>query len=161
MKVARLILTFSLILVPALASAQNMFTVPQYDIISNGIGNEGTFTADAIIYEQKPDKNIESELRKAAVYGTLFKGIEASNKGKAQRPLASMEIAEKNADFFTKFFANQGEYLNFALSIDGTLRIEKVGKKKYRIRSAMIIRKDALREYLEKKHIIESFNDMF
>lgn len=161
MKEARLIFTFLLILFSVMAQAQNLFAVPQYEIISNGIGNEGTFTADVTIYEQKPNKNTDFELRKAAVYGTLFKGIEASDKGKSQKAIATMEIAEKNIVFFSKFFACQGEYTNFASPIDGTLRVEKIGKKKYRIRSAMVIQKDGLRGYLEKKHIIESFNDMF
>lgn len=141
-------------------AAQGKVSIPRYDIISNGIGTEGTFTAEVSVYLKKPDKNTETELRKAAVHGVLFKGIEAGTDGKSQRALCSEDAAEKNGDFFGKFF-NDGAYAKYVTLVDGTLRVEKVGKKLYKAHSAVIVKKDALREYLENNKIIESFNDLF
>lgn len=149
-----------MLVVSLTATAQDNVSMPRYDIVSNGIGNEGTFTAEVSVYLKKPDKNVEAELRKAAVHGALFKGIEAGENGKTQRPIADESVAEKHSDFFEKFF-NDGAYANYVTLVDGTLRVEKFGKKLYRARSAVIIKKDALRDYLENNHIIESFNDLF
>lgn len=136
------------------------YYVPRYDIVSNGIGKEGTFTAEVSVYLKKPDKNVDLELLKAAVHGVLFRGIQAGENGKSQRPLAGSEAEKTHAEFFTQFFSN-GTYARYATLVDGTLRVEKMSKKLYRVRSAVVVSKDALRELLESNGITESFKDLF
>lgn len=142
-------------------SAQNLFSVPNYDLFSYGTGVETTFTAEVVVYLSEPNKNVDSSLRKAAIHGVIFKGIAKGESGNAQRPMAKASAATEYADFFILFFADGGQYQNYVSVVDGTLRVEKVEKKLYRIRAIVSIQKDSLRELLEEQDIVESFNNLF
>lgn len=151
-----------LALLPIAATAQgNGYGLPRYDLASYGIGKEGTYTAKISVYQKKPDKETDRVLRRCAVHGVIFKGLTADDGGQTQRPMVSIEQEKKNADFFNNFFADDALCLRYATVIDGSLRVEKVSKKEYCIHAIVVIKKDDLRHYLEEKHIISSFNDLF
>jgi len=143
------------------AKSQNSYSVPRYDIMSHGTGTEGTYLAETIVYLPKPNKNVNVNLCKAAVHGVLFKALAADNGGNAQKALVSASAETQHSDFFSNFFADEHLHSRYASVVDGSLRVEKAGKKLYRIKAIVSIQKDALRKYLEEQHIIESFKDLF
>lgn len=158
MKRLRMLLLFWTI-VSLTAIAQN--TIPPYDLKSYGTGVEGTYSAEIFVYLSKPNKNVEKSLRMASIHGVIFKGLTAGKREHTQRPMAGASTEKEHADFFTSFFADESQYSRYVDIVDGSLRVEKAEKKLYRIRAIVSIQKDALRAYLEKEKIIESFNNLF
>lgn len=152
---------FSLLIALISLSVKAQDSMPHYDIKSFGTGVEGSYSAEVFVYLPKPNKNVESSLRKASVHGVIFKGLAASNGGRSQRAMVDASTEKEHADFFTSFFADESQYAIYVDIVEGSLRVEKAEKKLYRIRAVVSIKKDALRAYLEKEKIIESFNNLF
>lgn len=136
------------------------YNIPKYDIQAYGTGKEGYYTAEVFIYQDKPDKGADDNLRKAAVHGVIFKGLAPANDSPAQRPLAKPSAETDNPEFFGKFFGN-GDCNNYVSIISSSKRVEKVEKKLYRIRAVVSVSKDLLRKELEKNKIVRSFSDIF
>lgn len=133
----------------------------KYDISCAGTGVEGTYLANVSIYTQKTAKANES-LKKAAVHGIIFKGVNGRKGCSTQRPLATdPNVEQEKAEFFDDFFKADGTYLQYATIIDGSLLITKTGKKEYCITATISIQKDSLRKYLEQEKIITGFSDIF
>lgn len=148
-------------LIPISVDAQNSYSVPRYDLKAYGTGTEGAYSAEVFVYLPKPNKGVDENIRKAAIHGVIFKGLTAGNGGVSQRPMADASAETEHTDFFTSFF-NDASLLNRYVDIvEGSLRVEKVEKKLYRIRAIVSLKKDALRKYLEQNQIIESFKDLF
>lgn len=155
------ILLFVLTLVARASMAQETYSVPHYDIVSCGTGLESTYSAEVSVYQKKPNKDVEANVRKAAVHGALFKGLSAGNGGRAQRPIVDAATEKQHADFFNSFFSDEARYSRYVTVVDGSIRVEKTEKKLYRVRAVVSIQKDALRADLEKENIIESFKKIF
>ena len=136
------------------------YFIPRHDLTAEGTATEGNYTVEAVIYQQKPDKGIDSALRKAAVYGTIFKGITGKTGAPSQRPLAPASAEAAHPEFFSRLFG-EDEYRRYADVIGSSLRVEKGEKRLYRIRAVVVVHKDSLRRLLEENGILESFNDLF
>lgn len=133
----------------------------KYDLTCAGTGLEGTYLATVSVYVPKVPKNSDV-LRKAAVHGVIFKGINAAKGCSAQRPLASNpNIEQEKADFFETFFKEGGGYLRYATIVEGSWTVAKTGKKEYRVTATVSLQKDQLRKYLEQEKVISGFSDMF
>lgn len=143
------------------AGAQSVSSIPIYEIKSYGIGAEGTYSAELFVYLPKPNKNVDINIRKAALHGVIFKGLAAGNGGQAQRAIADASAEAGHSDFFLAFFNDTGAQNRYVDVVAGSLRVEKVEKNLYRIRAIVSLRKDALRTYLEQNNIVESFKDLF
>lgn len=147
-----------------LARGENKTTgdVPSYDIVCAGTGLEGTYLATVSVFLPKPDKNVDDNLRKAAVHGVLFKGMGASKDCSAQRPICEeTDCEQKHQAFFGEFFGNSAAYNRYVSIVEGSLRVTKRGKKEYCISAVVSVNKDSLRKYLEEKGIIEGFKTIF
>lgn len=141
--------------------AQNNSSIPRYDLVSYGTGTDGTYSAEVFVYLPKPNKNVDVNIRKAAVHGVIFKGLTAGNGGTAQRAMADASAEMQHSDFFASFFNDANALSRYVDVVASSLRVEKVEKKLYRIRAIVSLKKDALRAYLEQNKIIESFKDLF
>lgn len=161
MKLSKILILCIVAITSLTVRAQNTTSVPRYDLVSYGTGTDNTYSAEIFVYLPKPDKDVDNSIRKSAVHGVIFKGLAAGNSGIEQRPMTDISTETKFADFFSSFFSDAKRYSDFVNVMDGTLRVEKVEKKLYRIRAIVSVQEHALRKYLEQQHVIESFNDLF
>ncbi len=133
----------------------------QYDVECGGsISKEGCYMIKVWVYSANK-KVTPDELKKAAVHGTLFRGVSASGDCQSFKPLAGSALAEQqHADFFNSFFGNDKQYLSYVTLADTPYEYIKVSKK-YKVGTIAIISKDALRKDLEKAGIIRGLSTGF
>lgn len=145
-----------------LQAATNNVAIPAYDIKCAGVGVEGTYLAEISIYLSKPDKNVQSNLQKAAIHGVLFHGISPSSECDGQKAIiTNTDIENKHKEFFITFFSDITRYSRYANVITRSIRVNKIEKKRYRITAVVSIQKEILRKMLEQEDIIEGFKDLF
>ena len=136
--------------------------VPQYELKCAGIGVEGTFLIEVSVFMSKPNDNTEMNIRRAAVHGVLFKGVSASDQCSGYRPIVSDKSVESSHhSYFSTFFSNTGQAINYAEIIPGSLKIIKLASKQYSISAVVTVKKDDLRKILEDEKIIEKMGDLF
>lgn len=109
-------------------------------------------------YAKKKDVAL-MQAAKNAVHAVIFKGYGI------QKPLAADGMVyQEHRSFFNDFFKNGGAYQQFvSLANNGALAAGDIIKlkKEYKVGVTVIVRKDALRKYLEKSGVIEAMNSMF
>lgn len=134
----------------------------KYEVVSMGVGSEGTELIKVFSYAKNQNKAIEIG-KKNAVHAILFKGVPGSSGNYTQPAIVKNAEYENNKSFFNDFFKS-GRYLQFVtLSSDGTVDPEdmlRVGGQ-YKIGIVYAVNKAALRKYLEEEGIIKSFGSMF
>ena len=109
----------------------------------------------------KNNKVKDSTLAKCAFHGVLFRGFSNTEKRISQKPLAGSATAEqKNADFYSTFFEDNGGYAAFASVVNSSRRVVKVGKQ-YKVCSVVTVQKEALQKDLEKAGIIKGLGAGF
>ncbi len=157
--VSILILLFCM---PSFVTAQKgNYRIPKYDLSLVGTGVEGSCLTTVSIYIPKATK-VDEALKRAAVYGVIFKGINNEKGTDFHPPLANNpNIEQEKAKFFNEFFKAGGIYLQYTTIVDGSLLVTKIGKKEYRITAVVSIQKDLLRKYLEQEKVIIGFSDIF
>lgn len=141
------------------------YTAQNYEITCIGVGNEGTKLI--AVYGYGPDHDRATyEAKRNAIHGIIFKGTEVNSGGcmgvKALAQSPSLETERR--DFFEKFFADGGQYLNYvSLSADARAQrtVTKIDKKTYKAGIAVAIRYDALRKDLESAGIIKKLSAGF
>jgi len=90
----------------------------------------------------------------AAVDGVLFAGYEESGRIPGQKPVVSNDDAVAHNDYFQTFFdAQSGNYADFAELVPGTISYTKM-KKGVKTIGIVMVKKDRLRECLEKAGVI-------
>ncbi len=141
------------------------YTKQNYEISCIGVGNEGTKLIAVYGYGKTPER-ATYEAKRNAIHGIIFKGTEVSSGGcQGIKPLAkSASLETERADFFEKFFADGGLYLNFiSLSAEAkaSRSVTKVDKKTYKVGTAVAVRYDALRKELENAGIIKKLSSGF
>lgn len=129
----------------------------KYEVISAGVGSEGSELIKVFSYAKNQKKAIE--IGKAnAVHAVLFKGIPGSNGNYTKPAMVKMQEKANNEKFFDNFFKT-GQYLQFVtVSNDGTIDPEdmlRVGGE-YKIGIIYSVSKDNLRKYLIDNGIIKS-----
>ena len=141
------------------------YTKQNYEITCIGVGNEGTKLIAVYGYGKDPER-AGYEAKRNAVHGVIFKGTQTNSGGcmgvKALAKSASLET--ERADFFEKFFADGGLYLNF-ISASGESKanrtITKIDKKTYKVGTAVAVRYDALRKELENAGVVKKLSSGF
>lgn len=135
--------------------------ISKYDLLLAGTGVEGSCLATVSLYTSQVTK-IDEVLKRAAIHGIIFKGINNEKGSTSHPPLANNpNVEQEKAEFFKEFFKTGGIYLQYATVIDGSLLVTKIRKKEYRITAVISIQKALLRKYLEEEKIITGFSDMF
>lgn len=133
-----------------------------YEVVSAGVGTEGTEIIKVYSYAKSQKKAIEIG-KKNAVHAILFKGVPSSSGNYTKPALVKNADKEKNKDFFDNFFKS-GQYLQYVtLSTDGVIDpsdMLRVGNQ-YKIGIIYVVNKNSLRTYLEEQGIVKGLNSMF
>lgn len=132
----------------------------RYDIECAGNGTYGTYLVKIWSYSKKVNV-AESQSRKNAVHGVIFKGFSGGQDCVGQRPLVKNPGVEmENQTYFESFFADGGEFQKYASVVNHTMETVKVGKE-YKVGVIVSVQKDELRKALEAAGIIKALNAGF
>lgn len=161
-----------IIALPLLACAQTKkqrvlagYTIDNYEVACMGVGTDGSKFIKIWGYGNNPDRAV-LQAKLNAVHAMIFKGVTAGTGGcQGIKPIAGgMAAEEENQEYFNKFFAPGGAYLNYiALSGEGgdNRDVVKVGKRTFKVGILVSVMYDALRNDLEKAGIVKGLNSGF
>lgn len=147
-------------LCPVTASAASKVEVPKYDIVSAGVGSQGTYLCKVSVYTKKGTTK-DADLKRAAVHGVIFKGVAGGNGVATQKAMASPSTEYEKADFFKEFFAVDGPYTAYANVVPNSISRAKTANKEVCVSAVVVVSKDELRKYLEKAGIVRGLGSMF
>lgn len=147
-------------LCPVTASAASKVEVPKYDIVSAGVGSQGTYLCKVSVYTKKGTTK-DADLKRAAVHGVIFKGVAGGNGVATQKAMASPSTEYEKADFFKEFFADDGPYTAYANVVPNSISRAKTANKEVCVSAVVVVSKDELRKYLEKAGIVRGVGSMF
>lgn len=162
----QLLYLFCFLLATSTLSAKDKKTSEplRYDIEPQGVSASGMTLIKLSLYVSDPEEATDDLLKKAAVHGIIFRGVNSSDAtgyGK-QAPLASSPAAaQQYGDYFGVFFADGGEYLGYAQIVDATTQTVKTGKKEYRVSVVVNVSTDRLRSTLRSAGVIKGMTDGF
>jgi len=131
----------------------------KYDIECAGTGAAGTYLVRVSSYSKK-QSIAESQCRKNAVHGVIFKGFGGGNGCVAQKAMAPAGAEQQFSEYFESFFATGGEFARYASIVNGTMTTEKIDKY-YKVTVTVSVNKDDLRKALEEAGIIKKLNAGF
>ena len=147
-------------LCPVTASAASKVEVPKYDIVSAGVGSQGTYLCKVSVYTKKGTTK-DADLKRAAVHGVIFKDVAGGNGVATQKAMASPSTEYEKADFFKEFFADDGPYTAYANVVPNSISRAKTANKEVCVSAVVVVSKDELRKYLEKAGIVRGLGSMF
>lgn len=161
----RLILLSMLTLVmvalsPITASAGGKVEVPKYNIVSAGVGAQGTYLCKVSVYSKKGNTK-DADFKRAAVHGVIFRGVAGGDGVATQKAMASPSTEYEKADFFKEFFADDGPYNSYANVVPNSITRAKTANKEVCISAVVVVSKDELRKYLEKAGVVRGLGSMF
>ncbi len=136
-----------------------------YEVVSLSVGVDGTKLVKVYGYGRKPEDAVRNA-KELGVACALFRGFPAGADGSvATTPAIVKDPSEpaKHQDYFNKFFATGGQYLQYVnASSDGmpTDRV-KVNKKTYKVGVTLSIAYDELRKEMERQGIARALNSGF
>lgn len=142
------------------ANAASKVEVPKYDIVSAGVGSQGTYLCKVSVYTKKGTTK-DADLKRAAVHGVIFKGVAGGNGVATQKAMASPSTEYEKADFFKEFFADDGPYTAYANVVPNSISRAKTANKEVCVSAVVVVSKDELRKYLEKAGIVRGLGSMF
>ncbi len=145
---------------PITASAGGKVEVPKYNIVSAGVGAQGTYLCKVSVYSKKGNTK-DADLKRAAVHGVIFKGVAGGDGGATQKAMASPSTEYEKADFFKEFFADDGPYNSYANVVPNSITRAKTANKEVCISAIVVVSKDELRKYLEKAGVVRGLGSMF
>ena len=131
--------------------------LPEYDITGAGSGSEGTLLVKVYVYAKKVT---DSDLKRAAVHGVVFRGCSGNQSGARQPAMAPATAEADNAAFCEAFFATDGKCQNFASVVAGSYDRVKT-KKGYKSGAILQVDKASLRKELEKAGVVRSLASVF
>lgn len=130
----------------------------QYDIEAAGSGTQGTYLVRVWVYS-KSGKVTDTDIKRAAVHGVVFRGFAAGAGSPSQKPIASSPTVEtQHADYFGAFF--KGPHEQFASIVTGSYKRTKLPKG-YKAGAIVQVQKDALRHELEEAGIVRGLSSGF
>ncbi len=141
------------------AIADNDTKRGRYDIECAGNGAQGTYMVKVWSYSKKKDI-AESQCRKNAVHGVLFKGFGGPQGCIGQKAMLAAGAEEQHKVYFDSFFASDGEFAKYASIVGGTYEEVKIGKQ-YKVGVVVCVRKDDLRKAMEAAGILKGLNAGF
>lgn len=99
-----------------------------YETECMGVEGDGSQTLKAYGYGNSKNDAVE-QAKKNAVRDVLFKGILKGKNECSPKPILNEpNIQEKHEDYFNKFFADGGEYLNYTSMNDMPIKLFSAGK---------------------------------
>ena len=131
--------------------------LPEYDITGAGSGSEGTLLVKVYVYAKKVT---DSDLKRAAVHGVVFRGCSGNQSGARQPAMAPATAEADNAAFCEAFFATDGKCQNFASVVAGSYDRVKT-KKGCKSGAILQVDKASLRQELEKAGVVRSLSSGF
>lgn len=131
--------------------------MPTYDITGAGSGTEGTLLVKVYVYNKSVS---DDDLKRAAVHGVVFKGCVGNASGARQPAMAPATAETDNQTFFSEFFAEGGQYANFATIVAGSYDRVKTPKG-YKSGAIIQVDKTSLRKTLEKAGVVRSLSSGF
>ena len=131
--------------------------LPEYDITGAGSGSEGTLLVKVYVYAKKVT---DSDLKRAAVHGVVFRGCSGNQSGARQPAMAPATAEADNAAFCEAFFATDGKCQNFASVVAGSYDRVKTTKG-YKSGAILQVDKASLRKELEKAGVVRSLSSGF
>ena len=132
----------------------------RYEIECGGNAIQGTYLVKVWTYSKKASV-AETQCRKNAVHGVIFKGYGGGQGCVSQRPMANTPGVETQfKEYFDSFFSEGGEFQKYASVMEGTTEIVKVGKE-YKVGVVVSVRKDDLRKALEAAGVIRGLSSGF
>ncbi len=156
-------LTMALLLISGCSKYQKRSSVYyDYETECLGTGNQGTTLMRVYSYAKKVPKAQELA-KKHAVHAVIFKGVPNGSKGCIDKGLAFNDpnTETKHSDYFSTFFSDNGEYLNFVSisSRETTTPIEVRGR--YKVGVDVVVQHESLRRKLERDEIIRGLSSGF
>lgn len=145
---------------PVTASAGGKVEVPKYNIVSAGVGAQGTYLCKVSVYSKKGNTK-DADFKRAAVHGVIFKGVAGGDGGTSQKAMVNPSTEYEKADFFKEFFADDGPYNSYANVVPNSITRAKTANKEVCISAVVVVSKDELRKYLEKAGIVRGLGTMF
>lgn len=136
----------------------------QYEVVTLGVGNDGTYLIKVTDYFRTTDENIYIDgLKKDAVHCVIYSGIPAGNGSMKQPALMTNDTRIDGNEVALNNFFEQKLYLNYINSvINSSKTIVKIkGSKDYRISVGISVNKDDLRKYLVDNGIIKPLDYLF
>lgn len=135
-----------------------------FEVATVAVGVDGTKLIKVSSYGKK-DEDAQRKAKADAIACALFKGFPAGGGGRAAKTpaiITDSQAATKHAEFFEKFFAPGGEYLNFVnMSSDVVPERIKVSKKMIKVTLTVSVAFDALRKRMEEEGIARSLDAGF
>lgn len=142
------------------ANAGSNVEIPKYNIVSAGVGAQGTYLCKVSVYS-KNGKTKDADLKRAAVHGVIFKGVAGGDGGTSQKAMVNPSTEYEKADFFKEFFADDGPYNSYANVVPNSITRAKTANKEVCISAVVVVSKDELRKYLEKAGVVRGLGSMF
>lgn len=151
----------SIILLSVLFHCMVSFAQNEYNIISGGQGKNGEFLV-RVTTVVKDAKLAQTELKRCAVHGVLFRGFMGEKSGDpAQQPLVQEPGAEQTkAEFFTPFFT-QKQHENYVSIVSSSLQSAKVKRNTYEVSALLLVDKERLLHHLEEAGVIKGFSNLW
>ena len=164
----KLLLYLSLVLMMFLASCSSSkkmsTTVKEYDVVTMGVGVDGTYLIKVTDYFRTTDERVYLDgLKKDAVHCVIYRGIPAGNGSIKQPALLNKDTRLDGSDEALNNFFEQKLYNDFINSIVNSSKtvVKQKGSKDYKISVTLSVNKDELRKYLIDNNIIKPLNYLF
>lgn len=158
----RLLILFML-LAATVGAQKSINVVLDYTVTCAGLTNDGSYMVDVECKGKKPADAL-ANAKKAAVHAVLFKGITGKAAGcTTQRPIvADQAILDSNVEFFKNFFDDKkGSWGSYVTGITGVHPQTSKVKGGYMVNVTLIVKKDGLRQMLEKEGVIRGLSSGF
>lgn len=102
----------ALLCAPIYAQKYTVRNSGNYEVVTLGVGADGTKTFKIYVTEKTERKAIPLA-KKAAIEVCVFRGLPATSTVSATPALCSLSDEQKHAAFFEEFFAPGGQYLRY------------------------------------------------
>lgn len=159
----KLIFAFACALL-ALASMAKAPVVTDVSCSGEGVGSRGRVVVRATCSAKKAADVTDADLIRCAVRAIMFQGWNDANSMGGYDVSASHgalcgnpDVETQHADYFADFFA-ANEQSNYAQVLPDTRKVLKSGKV-YNVSALVSINSKALRQKLERDHIIKKFGE--
>jgi hypothetical protein len=154
----RILSLLTLFLVLTLGSfAKDKNAMPQYDISGAGSGTEGTVLVKVYVTAKSVT---DADLKRAAVHGVVFRGFSGTSSGAKQPAMAPISAESENSEFCDRFFAPDGQCMNFVSIVPGSYERTRADKL-LKVGAILQVDKSSLRKELERAGVVRSLSSGF
>lgn len=148
---------------PLQAQKYTYRTSGNYEVITLGVGTDGTKIFKIYVTEKNVNRAI-ALAKKAAVEVCIFRGLPSAGTVSGTPALCSSSDEDRHAAFFEEFFTPGGQYLRYVnITSDGFIPDEDKIKVKggYKVGLTVQIMYDNLRKDLQNAGVVRSLGSGF